>query len=257
VTTAEPRLEGTVAVITGASSGIGAATARLLAERGASVALVARRRDRLIQLATEIEDDGGTAFALEADITDRSQAASASAQTVERVGRLDILVNNAGLMLLGPVHNADASEWDRMLAVNVAGLLNVTNAALPHLIDASSDELRNVADIVNISSTAGRKASPGYAVYNLTKFGVNGFTDALRQEMTSKRVRVGVLEPGAVDTELLSHNSPQIHAELLEPFNQTHVRLVANDVAEAIAFMVTRPWHAAVAEMLVLPSDQA
>jgi NADP-dependent 3-hydroxy acid dehydrogenase YdfG len=255
--TADAKLTGTVAVVTGASSGIGAATARLLAEHGASVALVARRRHRLVDLAEEIETAGGIAFAVEADITDRAQAGSAIAQTAERFGRLDILVNNAGLMRLGPVHQADVTEWDRMLAINVAGLLNMTNAALPHLIEAAGDDRRRVADIVNISSTAGRKASADYAVYNLTKFGVNGFTDALRQEMTTTRVRVGVLEPGAVDTELLSHNSDQIHAELLEPFNQTHVRLVAEDIAEGIAFMVTRPWHAAVAEMLVLPSDQA
>lgn len=257
MTTAEPALAGTVAVVTGASSGIGAATARRLAARGASVALVARRRDRLVDLAAEIDEAGGTALVVDADITDRSQATEAIVRTVDRFGRLDILVNNAGLMLLGPVRDADVSEWERMLAVNVAGLLYVTHAALPHLIDAASDDRRRVADIVNISSTAGRKASPGYAVYNLSKFGVNGFTDALRQEMTSTRVRVGVIEPGAVDTELLSHNSPQIHAEMLEPFNRTHVRLVADDIAEGIEFMVTRPWHAAVAEMLVLPSDQA
>jgi NADP-dependent 3-hydroxy acid dehydrogenase YdfG len=251
------KLAGTVAIVTGASSGIGSATARLLAAEGASVALVARRRDRLVEVADEIESTGGTALVVEADITDRSQAVAAVAQTVDRFGRLDILVNNAGLMLLGPVSGADVEEWERMLAVNVEGLLYMTNAALPHLLEAASDDLRGVADIVNISSTAGRKASANYAVYNLTKFGVNGFTDALRQEMTSTRVRVGVLEPGAVDTELLDHNSEQIYADLLEPFNKTHVRLVAGDIAEGIAFMVTRPWHAAVAEMLVLPSDQA
>lgn len=257
MTAAAGQLAGTVAVVTGASSGIGAATARHLAGHGASVALVARRHDRLVDLVAEIEEAGGTALAVEADITDRSQAGASIVRTVERLGRLDILVNNAGLMLLGPVHDADVSEWERMLAVNVTGLLYVTNAALPHLVDAAGDDVRRVADIVNISSTAGRKASPGYAVYNLTKFGLNGFTDALRQEMTSTRVRVGVLAPGAVDTELLSHNNEQVYAEMLEPFNQTHVRLVAEDIAEGIAFMVTRPWHAAVAEMLVLPSDQA
>ena len=254
---AQPKLAGTVAVVTGASSGIGAATARLLAQQGASVAVVARRRDRLDELAAEIEQAGGTVLVVDADITDRAQAADAIAQTVERFGRLDILVNNAGLMLLGPVDGADVSEWERMLAVNVQGLLYMTNAALPHLIHAAADDMRQVADIVNISSVAGRMASPNYAVYNLTKFGVNGFTDALRQEMTSTRVRVGVLEPGAVDTELLTHNSEQIHTELFEPFIQAHVRLVADDIAEGIAFMVTRPWHAAVAEMFLLPSDQA
>ncbi|MEU9289930.1 SDR family NAD(P)-dependent oxidoreductase [Streptomyces sp. NPDC048275] len=167
-------LTGTVALVTGASSGIGAATARRLAEHRASVVLVARRKDRLDDLAAEIEKAGGTALVVEADIADRAQAEAAVQQAVESFGRLDILVNNAGLMLLGPVVGADVEEWERMIAVNVQGLLYTTRAALPHLLKAAEDGPRRVADIVNISSIAGRVAWNGYGVYNLTKFGVNG-----------------------------------------------------------------------------------
>ncbi|MDH6292793.1 SDR family NAD(P)-dependent oxidoreductase [Rhodococcus opacus] len=251
------KLTGTVALVTGASSGIGADTARQLADQGAAVALVARRKDRLHALADEITEAGGTALAVEADITDRDQAETAVRQTIERFGRLDILVNNAGLMLLGPVVGADPQEWERMIAVNVQGLLHTTHAALPHLLKAAEEGPRQVADIVNISSTAGRKASANYGVYNLTKFGVNGFTESLRQELTRQHVRVGVLEPGAVQTELLSHNTDAIQEDLLEPFNRAHERLVADDIADGVTFMVTRPRHAAVAEMLVLPTEQS
>ncbi len=206
----ESKLTGTAALVTGASSGIGAATARRLAEHGASVALVARRRDRLEALAAEIGKAGGTMLAVEADITDSTQAEAAVQQAVERFGRLDTLVNNAGLMLLGPVAGADAGEWDRMIAINVKGLLYTTRAALPHLLQAAGEGPRRVADIVNISSIAGRVAWNGYGVYNFTKFGVNGFTESLRQEVTQRHVRVGVVEPGGVATELGSHNKPQI-----------------------------------------------
>jgi NADP-dependent 3-hydroxy acid dehydrogenase YdfG len=251
------KLAGTVAIVTGASSGIGEATARQLAAEGAIVALIARRADRLETLASDNTEAGGTALAVGADITSRDAAEQAVQAVIDVHGRVDILVNNAGLMLLGPIVDADVDEWERMLAVNVRGLLYMTNAALPHLRRAAQADPRRVADIVNISSTAGRKASPNYGVYNLTKFGVNGFTDSLRQELTRQHVRVGVLEPGAVQTELLSHNTEAIQEELLEPFNRAHERLVAEDIAEGVTFMVARPRHAAVAEMLVLPTEQA
>jgi NADP-dependent 3-hydroxy acid dehydrogenase YdfG len=144
-----------------------------------------------------------------------------------------------------------------MIAVNVQGLLHTTHAALPHLLTAAEEGPRRVADIVNISSIAGRKAWANYGVYNLTKFGVNGFTESLRQELAGRHVRVGVLEPGAVDTELNSHNNETIHAEMLDPFNEQHERLAPADIAEGIAFMVTRPRHAAVAELWAMPTDQA
>jgi len=251
------KLTGTVALVTGASSGIGAATARRLAEHGASVALVARRRGRLEALAAEIDNAGGAALVVEADITDRAQAEAAVQQTVDRFGRLDTLVNNAGLMLLGPVLGADTDEWDRMIAVNVQGLLSTTHAALPHLLEAAEDGPRRVADIVNISSIAGRVAWNGYGVYNLTKFGVNGFTESLRQEVTQRHVRVGVLEPGGVNTELGSHNTPEVRNEMIDPFYQQTEVLAAEDIADGVAYMVTRPRHTAISELWIMPTDQA
>jgi NADP-dependent 3-hydroxy acid dehydrogenase YdfG len=166
-------------------------------------------------------------------------------------------------MLLGPVVGADPQEWERMIAVNVQGLLHTTHAALPHLphlphlLKAAEEDPRQVADIVNISSIAGRQAWASYGVYKLTKFGVNGFTGSLRQELAGRHVRVGVLEPGAVDTELGSHNNDTVHAEILDPFNAQHERLVPADVADAITYMVTRPRHTAIAELWVTPTDQA
>jgi NADP-dependent 3-hydroxy acid dehydrogenase YdfG len=249
-------LQGTVALVTGASSGIGAATAQHLADHGAIVALVARRKDRLDTLVADIEKAGGTAFAVEADIGDRAQAEGAVAAVVGQGGRLDILVNNAGLMLLGPVVGADVDEWDRMLSVNVQGLLYTTRAALPHLIDAAESGPREVADIVNISSVAGRIASKGFGVYNLTKFGVNGFTESLRQEVTRRHVRVGVLEPGAVVTELTGHNNDQIQADMFEPFNERTERLDPEDIADGITYMVTRPRHTSISELWIMPTEQ-
>jgi NADP-dependent 3-hydroxy acid dehydrogenase YdfG len=250
-------LAGTAALVTGASSGIGAATARRLAGDGASVALVARRRDRLEALATEIGEAGGTALVLEADITDRTRAEAAVRLAVERFGRLDIFVNNAGLMLLGPVVGAHAEEWDRMIAINLQGLLYTTRAALPHLLKAAEDGPRRVADIVNISSIAGRIAWNGYGVYNLTKFGVNGFTESLRQEVTQRHVRVGVLEPGGVATELGSHNELEIRKEMIDPFYEQTEVLVPDDIADGVAYMVTRPRHTAIGELWIMPTAQA
>ena len=252
----ESKLSGTVALVTGASSGIGAATARRLAEHGASVVLVARRKDRLADVAAEIDKAGGAALVVEADITDRAQAEAAVQQTVERFGRLDILVNNAGLMLLGPVVGADAAEWERMIAINVNGLLYTTRAALPHLLSAAEEGPRRVADIVNISSIAGRVAWNGYGVYNLTKFGVNGFTESLRQEITQRHVRVGVLEPGGVDTELGSHNKPEVRTAMIDPFYEQTEVLAPEDIADGVAYMVTRPRHTAIGELWIMPTDQ-
>jgi len=249
-------LAGTAALVTGASSGIGAATARRLAQDGASVTLVARRRDRLQALAADIAKAGGTALAVEADITDRAQAEAAVQQAVQRFGRLDTLVNNAGLMLLGPIAGADPQEWDRMIAINVKGLLYTTRAALPHLLQAAQGDPRRVADIVNISSIAGRVAWNGYGVYNFTKFGVNGFTESLRQEVTQRHVRVGVVEPGGVATELGSHNKPKVRTEMIDPFYEKTQVLAPEDIADGIAYMVTRPRHTAIGELWIMPTDQ-
>jgi NADP-dependent 3-hydroxy acid dehydrogenase YdfG len=249
------KLTGAVALVTGASSGIGHATARALAAEGAAVALVARRQDRLDALVTEIAQAGGTALALAADITDRADATAAVQATVMHFGRLDILVNNAGLMLLGPVTGADVDEWERMIAVNQRGLLYMTHAALPHLRAAAQDATRRVADIVNISSIAGRTAWATYGVYSMTKFGVNGFSESLRQEVGPSHIRVGVLEPGAVKTELGSHNSAEVRTGI-DAFFAAIEPLEAEDVADAVAYMVTRPRHMAIGELWVMPTNQ-
>jgi NADP-dependent 3-hydroxy acid dehydrogenase YdfG len=248
-------LDGTVALVTGASSGIGAATATGLADAGATVALVARRRQRMDAIVETIRARGGSASAFEADITDRSQAEQAVERAVAEHGRLDILVNNAGTMLVGPVADADDAEWQRMLDINVSGLLHVTRAAVPHLGRAASSAPRRVADIVNISSTAGRVARPNYAVYSLTKFGVNAFSESLRQELQPQRVRVGIVEPGAVDTELISHVRTGIR-EAIETQLATIERLAPEDIADAVTWMTTRPPRVAVNELLVRAGAQ-
>lgn len=249
-------LDGTVALVTGASSGIGAATAHHLASFGAAVALVARRADRLDALASAIVADGGTALAIGADVTSRDEATGAVDRTVSELGRLDTLVNNAGVMLLGPVSDAPIDEWDRMVDLNVNGVLNMTHAALPHLVAAADDDPRHVADLVNVSSVAGRKAQLGGAVYNLTKFGVGAFSESVRQEFARRHLRVSLVEPGSVDTELREHLRPEILAIMQQQFGDME-RLEGDDIAEAIGYIVTRPRRVAVNEILVRPTEQA
>jgi len=249
----KPALEGTVALVTGASSGIGAATATALAGHGAAVALAARRRDRMEALAAGIRDQGGTALVLECDVTDQPQAAGAVQRTVDELGRLDTLINNAGVMLLGPVAGAPLAEWQRMVDLNVLGLLYCAHAALPHLLRAAQDAPRHVADMVNISSVAGRAARNGNGVYALTKFGIGAFSESLRQELAERYVRVSLVEPGATATELASHNRPEILESIRGQFGQ---RIQAADIADAIGYIVTRPRHVAVNEMLIRPTEQ-
>jgi NADP-dependent 3-hydroxy acid dehydrogenase YdfG len=249
------RLDGTVALVTGASSGIGAATARSLAADGAAVALAARRVERLDELAATIGAAGGTALVLETDVTEQEQAQAAVERTVAELGRLDTLVNNAGVMLLGPIVDAPVEEWDRMVALNLQGLLYTTHAALPHLLRAAEDSPRRVADIVNISSTAGRFVRLGTGVYNATKFGVNAFTESLRQEVLKRHVRVSVVEPGAVTTELSSHVRREVWEQAAKGFAGVE-RLQADDIADAVSWIVTRDRRVAVAEILVRPTEQ-
>jgi NADP-dependent 3-hydroxy acid dehydrogenase YdfG len=255
VMTSMKQLDGTAALVTGASSGIGEATAVALAERGASVALVARRKDRLEQLSQRIQDAGAKALVIEADIGSAEQAQQAVQQTVSELGRLDTLINNAGVMLLGPIEDAPLEEWERMLSVNVAGLLYCAHAALPHLLRAAEDGPRKVADMVNISSVAGRVARNGSGVYNLTKHGVGAFSESLRQEVTGRHVRVSLVEPGAVATELASHNRPEILGNIQQRFGDIE-RLEAPDIADAIAYIVTRPARVAINELLIRPTEQ-
>jgi NADP-dependent 3-hydroxy acid dehydrogenase YdfG len=251
----ESILDGTVALVTGASSGIGEATAKRLAAEGAAVAVGARRLDRLEQLVAEIADAGGTAVAIESDVTDRAQAEDLVERTVKTLGRLDTVVNNAGVMLLGPALEAPIEEWERMVDLNVKGLLYVAKAAAPHLVKFADEGPRLVTDMVNISSVAGRRARSGSAVYNATKFGVGAFSEALRQEVTERHVRVSLVEPGAVITELSSHNRPEVLEEIKGRFGALE-RLEAADIADAIAYIVTRPRHVAINEILVRPTEQ-
>ncbi len=249
------RLDGTTALVTGASSGIGAATALALAGQGAAVALVARRTDRLTALAEQIERTGGQALVLTGDVTKQGDAEQVVERTVAELGRLDTLVNNAGVMLLGPAVNAPVSEWQRMVELNVLALLYCTHAALPHLLQAAEDSPRRVADMVNISSVAGRIARQGSGVYNATKFGVVAFSESLRQEVTARHVRVSLIEPGAVDTELSSHNRPEVLEQIGRRFADIE-RLEADDIADAISYVVTRPRRVAVNEVLIRPTEQ-
>jgi NADP-dependent 3-hydroxy acid dehydrogenase YdfG len=241
-------LEGTVALVTGASSGIGEATARALAAHGATVAVAARRKDRLDALASEI---GG--LAIEADVTQREQAEGAVATTAGELGRLDIVINNAGVMLLGTIADAPVEEWDRMFDLNVKGLMYVARAALPHLMAAAETDPRSVADLVNVSSVAGRRVGVGGGVYQATKHAVGVFSEALRQEVTERHVRVALMEPGAVDTELTHHLRPEVRDSLAQ---SGFPKLQSDDIADAIVYMVTRPRHMGINEMLIRPTEQ-
>lgn len=248
------RLEGTVALVTGASSGIGEATSVVLAEEGAAVALVARRRDRLEALAERI-GGSGKALVIEADITDPAQAQGAVETAVAELGRLDTLVNNAGVMLLGPIVGAPLEEWQRMVGLNLLGLLYCTHAALPHLLAAAEEEPRSVADVVNVSSVAGRVARVSNGVYAATKFGVVAFTESLRQEVTERHVRVSVVEPGATATELAFQNRREVLEEMAKNFAGMET-MKADDIAAAVRYVVTQPRSVSVNEILVRPTEQ-
>ncbi|MFM9150206.1 MAG: SDR family NAD(P)-dependent oxidoreductase [Solirubrobacterales bacterium] len=248
-------LEGSVALVTGASSGIGEATARSLASEGAAVSLVARRRDRLEALSKEIEEAGGRALVVEADLVEQEQATGAVEQTVAEFDRLDIVVNNAGLMLLGPIADAPTEEWDRMIDLNLKALLHVTHAAIPHLKAAVGDSPRGASDLVNLSSVAGRKVRGGMGVYNLTKHGVGAVSEALRQELTTEGVRTTIIEPGIVATELTDHIRDELREGVKAAISQVEP-LQSEDIADAILWAVTRPAHVSVNEVLIQPTQQ-
>ncbi len=247
-------LTGTVALISGASSGIGRATALRLAGDGAAVALVARRTDRLDDLAATIRADGGTALAIAADLTDSAAAAGAVERTVAELGRLDTLVNAAGVMLNGPSDESPLEEWDQMVDINLRGLMYVTKAALPHLLKAAQNSGRSVADVVNISSVAGRVAAPTVALYNATKYAVTGATEAWRQEYTTRNLRFSVIEPGRTSSELFDQKANS-DADFTAAFGKVEA-LHAEDIAHAIAYVVTSPRRVAVNEIVIRPTDQ-
>ncbi len=245
-------LSGKVVAITGASSGIGAATALLCAQSGAAVALGARRSDRIDALARQIEAEGGAAAAITVDVASEDQARGFVEAARHRLGRIDALVNNAGVMLLGPVEGADTAQWRRMIDVNVLGLLYCTHAALPLMREQGGGH------IVNVSSVAGRRASLGAGVYNLTKWGVTGFSEALRQEALHSNIRVTIVEPGFVETELMSHNEGnpfvmQAGEKVKEEIGEI---LKAEDIADAVAHALAAPQHVSINEVLVRPTRQ-
>lgn len=245
-------LEGRVAVVTGASSGIGEATARALSEAGASVALGARRTDRLESIASSLD---GPALVRAVDVSDEEQARAFVQAANDELGGVHILVNNAGVMLLGPVQDADTDDWRTMIGVNLLGLLYCTHAALP-LIGAAGG-----GDVVNVSSVAGRRADAGAAVYNMTKFGVHAFSEALRQEALHAGIRVTTVAPGFVDTELQGHNTQPVVRMAMEKARERIEEigevLRPDDIAEAIVHAVTRPSHVCVNEVVVRPTAQA
>jgi NADP-dependent 3-hydroxy acid dehydrogenase YdfG len=249
-------LNGTVALVTGASSGIGEAVAIALDKCGAKVCIAARRSEQLETVAKTIRDGGGTVFLVVTDLTVKGAPEDLIQRCVEHFGRLDIVINNAGIMLLGPALGAPLEEWKQMLSINVEVPIAIAHAALPHLKDSVSTSSRGVVDLVNISSAAGRKARAGSAVYNLTKFGLGAFSEALRQEVTKSNIRVSLVEPGAVATELRSHMRPEIEALSGSRFADVE-RLQPADIAEIILFILSQPRRVALNEILVRPTDQA
>jgi NADP-dependent 3-hydroxy acid dehydrogenase YdfG len=242
-------LSGQVVAVTGASSGIGEATALACAQAGAAVALGARRGERIEGLVQQIVAEGGSAVAIPTDVGEEAEANAFVQRAYTELGRLDILVNNAGVMLLGPIENASTEEWRRMIHANVFGVLYCSHAALPLMRAQGSGH------IVNVSSVAGRFARAGSGVYNLTKFGVGAFSEALRQEAVPAGVRVTVIEPGAVATELPERNRPEIQQMIAGVLGEVEP-LQAEDIADAILYAIGAPPNVAVNEVLIRPSGQ-
>ncbi|MGG6263830.1 SDR family NAD(P)-dependent oxidoreductase [Leptolyngbya sp. AN03gr2] len=239
-----------VVIVTGASSGIGEATAIDLAASGAKVALAARRADRLASLRQKIQDQGGTAIAIEADVADEAQVRNLVEQVQAAWGRIDILINNAGVMLLGPIDGADTENWRRMVNVNLLGLMYATHAVLPLM------KSQQAGHIVNVSSVAGRVAQPYGAVYCATKFAVGAFSESLRQQVSSHNIRVTIVEPGVVATELVQHITHAETKNMAEAFYGSMKTLESKDIATAIVYALSQPDYVAVNELLIRPTAQ-
>jgi len=244
------KLAGKVALVTGASSGIGEATAFALAQEGTRVAALARRSDRLEQVVKRIKDAGGEAIALVADVTNEAQLRDAIRQTKETFGRIDILVNNAGVMLLHQIEGVDTEEWRQMLDLNVLAVMLACHEMLPIM------KAQGGGHIVNISSVAGRQVKAGYSGYNASKWAVGAFSESLRQEVTRQHIRVTVIEPGMVATELRGHiTDPEVRKAQQEA-ERSITPLRGEDIAAIIVFAVTQPEHVSISEILVRPSEQ-
>lgn len=244
-------LNGKIALVTGASSGIGAATAISLADAGAKIGLAARRTDKLNDLKSQIEAKGGSAMVLEMDVVDPSQVESTVQKLKGEYGSIDILVNNAGLMPLSDVDQFKVDEWHRMVDVNVKGLLNTTAAVLPTMIEQRSGH------IFNMSSIAGRKVFKGLTVYCATKHAVAAFSDGLRMEVGPKHnIRVTCIQPGAVATELYDHITDPGYRQQMDDLAKQMTFLQGKDIGETIVFAAQAPAHVDVAELFVLPVEQ-
>src|SRR5215207_697973 len=244
------RLDGKVAVVTGASSGIGEATAKALAAEGATVVVAARRQDRLEDLVERINGDGGKALAVSCDVTDEEQAHDLIQRAKDEFGRVDILVNNAGVMQLSEVKKGLSDEWRTMFEVNVLGLLYVTDATIEVMKEQGTGHL------VNISSLASRGTRPALGVYSGTKMAVNGISEALRQELLEDDIRVTMVEPGAVETELPEHITDEEARQGLSSLLEQLDPLQAEDIANAIVYVVTQPKRVSINEILIRPSQQ-
>jgi len=242
-------LQGRVVAITGASSGIGEATAFACAQAGAQVALAARRAEQLTALAQRIEAAGGEALALTTDVTDEAQARRFIETTHERFGRLDALVNNAGVMHLGPIAGAPTDEWRRMVAVNIFGVLYCTHAALEIM------RAQQQGHIVNVSSVGGKVLGTYSGVYSLTKFGLGAFTEALRKESLEDNIRVTSVVPGSTATELRSHTRGEVLEKILPGFAGV-TPLEADDIARAVIYALEQPANVSVSEIVVRAAKQ-
>jgi NADP-dependent 3-hydroxy acid dehydrogenase YdfG len=246
-----PALSDHVAIVTGASSGIGEATARHLSKEGAAVVLAARREDELDKLKGTIEADGGTALVVPTDVTDRDAVQALAQKTNDAYGRIDILVNNAGIMPLTFLHNMRTDDWYRTVDVNLYGVIHALEAVLPTMIEQERGH------VVNISSTAGRKVYPGGAVYSATKFAVRALSEGMRQELGPRYgIRVTCVEPGAVATELTDQIGDE---EVLEAAKEGFADvqpLEADRIAESIVYALAAPASATVFEVLVMPTSQ-
>lgn len=244
------KLDGKVALITGASSGIGEASALALAADGAKVVLAARRLDRLEKLVSQIKDSGKEAIAIPTDITDQAQITEMVQKANANFGSVDILINNAGVMLTGFVDGADTSDWRRMVDIDLLGLMYATHAALPIM------KAQGSGHIINIASVAGRQTFANFAVYNAVKFGVVAFSEALRKEVYQNKIRVTVIEPGAVATELTDRITDQESKQQVEGMYQSITPLESEDIANAIVYAVTQPARVNVSEILIMPTEQ-
>ncbi len=243
-------LSGRVALVTGASSGIGEATARALAAAGADVVVTARRADRLATLVRDLAQSGVKAHAIEADLLQEDDNKRIVTETEQTFGRLDILVNNAGVMLLSPVADANPADWRRMLELNVLAMMISSQAALPGM------RKRGGGDIINISSTAGRVASPAGAGYSATKFAVVALSESLRKEVHKDKIRVCVIEPGLVATELREHIPDPTTKKALNQWAEGLRQLQPEDIANAVVYVASQPAHVNVNEILLRPTDQ-